>query len=163
MYITQRDGQQSLDTFQVWYDGTEELKPGYSVCYDMTASLTEGSDGWNEKVRGRVVAKPVTANLRWYAGVVVIPPRKNGDASGTYKGWCTIAKLRKGTFVKALVNADTTLPTDGTAYCLRVANDNFALVVEAASTTLTVNTIAIAAEVIDGSPTAANGLVMGMM
>ena len=163
MHITQRDGQQSLNTELVWYDGTEELLPGYSVCYDMTASLTEGSDGWNEKVRGRVVAKPATANLRWYAGVVIDPPRKNGDATGTFKGWCTIAKLRNGTFLKALVNADTTLPTDASAYYLRVANANFALVAEATSTTATHNTIAVAAEVIDGSPTAANGLVMGVL
>ena len=163
MHITQRDGQQSLDTFQVWYDGSEELLPGYNVCYDMTASLTEGSDGWNEKVRGRVVAKPATANLRWYAGVVVDPPRKNGDAGGTYKGWCTIAKPRSGTFIKALTNANMTLPTDGSAYYLRVANGNFALVAEATATTVTLNTIAVAAEAHDSSSTAAVKLVMGMM
>lgn len=159
MHITQRDGQQSLDTLRVWYEGTEELLPGYCVCYDPTVSTTDGSDGWNEKVRGRVVAKPATANLRFFAGVVVDPPRKNGDASGTYKGWCTIAKLRQGTWMKVLTKADA----DPNLILLKVVDGSFALESEASTgTSWTVDTLAVAGEVADTSSTAAVKLVMGI-
>ncbi len=156
MYITQRDGQQPLDTEQVWYDGTDELLAGYAVCYDPTVAIADGADGWNEKVRGRVIAKPVTANLKFFAGIVIDPPRKNGDASGTYKGWCTIAKLRNGTWMKAKVNASVTAGN-----YLRVTDaGGFTLVDEATVGTKTVNTVAVVGET---STPAGNLLVMGAL
>lgn len=157
-YIVQRDGQQPLDTEYVYYGGTDELKPGYAVCYDIAAPLTEGSDGFNEKVRGRVIAKPVTANLTLFAGIVIDPPQKGVDPSGSTKGWCTIAKLRAGAWVKALSNVSATA---GATY-LRVTNlGGFNLVAEATATTRTVNTVAVAGETLDTSSTAANALVVG--
>ena len=160
MHTVQRDLAKSHDTELVYYDGTEELLPGYAVCYDPTASLTEGSDGFNEKVRGRVVAKPVTANLKYFAGIVITPPQKRVDPAGTYKGICTIAKLRAGTWVKALVKSNATV---GTTY-LRVTNaGGFALIDEATAGTRTVDTLAIVGETADTSSTAANKPVMGLL
>lgn len=158
MHITQRDGQQPLDTEQVWYDGTVELLPGYAVCYDHTVATADGADGWNEKVRGRVVTKPLTANLPFFAGIVIDPPRKNGDATGQFKGWCTIAKMRHGTWLNARTNSNLTAGN-----FLRLANDNFSLVVEATAGTKTVNTVGVCGATVDTSSTAANSLVMGAM
>lgn len=156
--IVQRDGQQPVETIEVYYDGTEELLPGYNVCYDVAAPLVRAAGDWSEKVRGRVVAKPATANLKYYAGVVVKPPQKRLDPAGTFKGWCTIAKLRQGTWLNARCNVNMTL---GTTY-LRVANNNWGLVAEATAGTWAVDTIAIAGETHDSSSTAANKLVMGI-
>lgn len=158
-HIVQRDGQQPLDTELVYYAGTEELKPGYCVCYDIAAPLTEGSDGFNEKIRGRVVAKPAAANLRYFAGVVTVPPQKGVDPDGVYKGWCTIAKLRMGTWLNVRTNADC----DPSLIYLKLADGNFGLVTEASTgTTWGADTIAVAGEVADTSGTAANKLVMGL-
>lgn len=161
MHTVQRDGQQSLDTIQVWYDGTVELKAGYAVCYDVAAALTEGSDGFNEKIRGRVVVKPASANLEYFAGIVVVPPQKRVDPDGTYKGWCTISPMRRGTWVKALVLKtvtntalnDVLAPIDGQWYLGEDANDT--------SNLYSRRSIAIAGEVKDCTA-ATNCLVMGI-
>ena len=159
-HIVQRDGQQPLETLEVYYDGSDELLVGYNVCYDITASLTDPESDWSEKVRGRVVVKPATANLKHYAGVVVKPPQKRIDPAGTYKGWCTIARLRAGTWLKAYTNADMNLSTKP---YLKLANNSFALVAEATTgTTYGADTIAVVGETADTSGTAANKLVMGL-
>jgi hypothetical protein len=169
MHITQRDGQQPLDTLRVWYEGTEELLPGYSVCYDVAAALTEGSDGFNEKIRGRQVVKPATANLEYYAGVVVDPPRKNGDPGGTYKGWCTIAPLRRGQWVKALVykaSSNTALnevlqPVNAQWYLGADAQADTLLPASTGVGRYSRTSVAVVGEALDCDP-AANCLIMGI-
>ena len=51
-----------------WYAGTDALLPGYAMCYDESAANAAATA---ENVRlGNVVAKPATANLFAFAGIV---------------------------------------------------------------------------------------------
>lgn len=157
MHIIQRDGQPPLETFKVYYDGTEQLFPGYHVCWDQNPGITDPASDWSEKVRGRVIAKPATANLLYYAGIVLRPPQKRLDPAGVYKGWCTIIRPRPGSYISCRVQSNATA---GTTY-FRLTNDGgFALVDEAtANTRVTNTTLAIAAETSDTSSTIANKVV----
>lgn len=167
MDIVQRDGQQPLDTIKVWYGGSDELKPGYSVCYDVTAALTEGD--YAEQIRGRVVTKPATANLEYYAGVVVNPPQKGIDPGGAYKGWCTIAPLRRGQWVKALVykaSSNTALnevlqPVNAQWYLGADAQADTLLPASTGVGRYSRTSVAVVGEALDCDP-AANCLVMGI-
>jgi hypothetical protein len=148
MHVIQRDGQRSLDTEIVYYGGTEELKVGYVVCYDPTASETPTE--WKENQKGRTVAKPATANLEFFAGIVTVAPQKRmGEVSGSNKGYATIARVRRGDFLKARVKANavtgTTVlqPVDGKWH---LASDG-----TATSNLYSRRSVAIAAETVDSS------------
>jgi hypothetical protein len=119
MHIVQRDGERTLDTEIVYYDGSEPLLPGYAVCYDMAAPLVEAAGEFAENIRGRRVMKPATANLEHFAGIVITPPQKRMGIASNNKGFCVIARLRRGDFIKARVVGNLTAgvtylsPADG--------------------------------------------------
>jgi hypothetical protein len=140
MHTVQRDGERNIDTEIVYYDGTEELKPGYAVCYDPAAPKVEAAGEFAENILGRRVAKPATANLHYFAGIVVEAPQKRMGVANSFKGFCRIAPLRRGQFVNAAVvgNVSTTSPpttlrpTDGQWHLVPGAVDtvaNYRLVV----------------------------------
>lgn len=148
MHIVQRDGQRSLDTEIVYYGGSEELKVGYAVCYDPTASETPTE--WKENQKGRTVAKPATANLEFFAGIVVsVPQKRMGEVAGSVKGYATIARVRRGDFMKARVKANSVTGTT----VLQPVDGKWHLAADATATAnlYSRRSVAIAAETVDSS------------
>ena len=125
---------------------------GYNVCYELSEAVTPGANEFAEDVLGRVVAKPKTANLAAYAGVV-----KNVIHQISTTTWLVeIITPTRGEHVDAYTNADC----DPGPTVLQCANDNWALVAQTlTSNQIQTGTVAISAEVGDTSGTAANLLV----
>ena len=60
-------GSEKLSKKKVFYEGTDMLHTGYALCYNRDYGTASASD-INRACR---VEKPATANLLWFAGVVV--------------------------------------------------------------------------------------------
>ena len=132
------------------------MLPGYAVCYDVAAPLTPAAGEFDENIRGRAVTKPATANLAHFAGIVTVPPQKRTGVASDNKGFCTIAPLKSGTWVNALVYKATT--DTALSELLNVVDASFSLRIDASFAN---DTVAIVGEVKDCDP-AANCLVMGL-
>jgi hypothetical protein len=145
--LPQKSDADHLETRTVWYSGTDKLSSGYCVALDLTASKTDP----DPKLRyGNVVAKPVTANLFSFAGVVA--PQSDG-----LTGPCNIDILipRKGcvlpTFTKLNMTAQTTP--------MGLVNNLYSLGAYA-DATVNFGLVGMAAETVDTSVTAANANVI---
>ena len=98
-----------------WYAGTDALLPGYAMCYDESAANAAATA---ENVRlGNVVAKPATANLFAFAGIVA------PGAGITGPGYVTLIEPRQGICVDAFSDIDTVKG----ATALGVANGSYGL------------------------------------
>ena len=67
-------GAEQLHTKRVYYTGYDTLVEGYLVCYNRDRGTATSSDArrfWD-------VEKPTATNLKWFAGVVLVPPETDG-------------------------------------------------------------------------------------
>ncbi len=141
MALPQYDGNGIQVTKAVYYSGTDTLKEGYCLCYDVAATTTNA----DPKLRlGTKVIKPATANLMAFAGVVTA-----SSAGKTGPCWVDIIVPTKGEIcnVWGHVNA-----TAFTSY-LKLADADYGVVVDS-STAVNV-TVGLAAATLDTSSTAA--------
>ncbi len=86
----------------VWYSGSSLIKTGYPLCYDFnTDSGGSGQAAWK-------VEKPITANLKYFAGVVAEGYNVTGPA------WVEVIQPTPfpGTLAKVWTNISTTGGTD---------------------------------------------------
>ena len=63
---THVDESEKVATKEVYYEGTDQLKAGYLLCYDRDQGTAADSD----LARAWRVEKPAAGNLHWFAGVV---------------------------------------------------------------------------------------------
>lgn len=137
-------GKPVLRLKSVYYAGTDELLPGYVLCYTHDATVG-ASDG--KLAKGTQVSKPATANLMLFAGVV--QKKVQGPA------WVEIAVPQRGEAISVLhkVNATkevTALTPQNGQYGLGAFSD----------ATLNLPLCGIALETADTSTTAANKLAL---
>jgi len=142
--LAQYNGSDKADTKFVYYNGTDELFPGYAVCYDIAATVG-ATDA--KLARGVLVTKPVTANLMLFAGIV--QDNKTGPC------WIRVKTPKRGEMIQAFCKANATVGTTA----LAPANDSYALAAHS-DATLNLNMVALAGETADTSGTAANKLTM---
>jgi hypothetical protein len=135
------NGAPNLEVKRVYYIGTDQLVPGYNLCYDQDATTDNASP---ELRLGSAVEKPATANLNAYAGVVVNRP------SGIGPCFVDIAVPRKGDMVVALCNANATafataLAPQDASYALAAHSDSGLNLPMVARAAVTANTSVTAA------------------
>lgn len=162
--VIQKDLANPIETKEVWYDGAGgQIAVGYSVCYDPAEDLTAGATEFGELERYKVVKKPATANLQFYAGVVVDTLRQSGSTAGPVR----IAIPRRGAAFNALCKVNATVGDP-----LAPTNGEWHLAADAAAATATSgagasvfsrNTVAVAGETANTSVTAANKVIFGVM
>jgi len=159
MRLVQRDLGALPLTFIAFYldTGTGAISVGDNVCYKHDEDITAGADEWAELERFKVVAKPVTANLNFYAGVVVDIVRRQGTGTD-YSSFVRIQAPNHGSVMQALNHANATAG----ATFLKLANNDWGLVAETTPTTRTVSTVAVAGETANTSSTAAVKLTYGL-
>lgn len=144
--LPQFDACDHLEVRTVWYAGTDKLVQGYALAYDVAATQV----ATDPKTRlGNQVVKPATANLFAFAGVVA--PQSDGLTGPCY---VDIFIPRKGSFAKAFTHSNMTAFTTA----LGLANNDYGLVTFA-DATLNLGLVALAAETVDTSGTAATKLV----
>lgn len=74
-----------------------DLKIGYPVCYDTVVGVAVTT--FDDFVRGRCVAKPATANLFGFAGIVkALGPRFAPSSTTDYSRWCDILCPQRGDY-----------------------------------------------------------------
>lgn len=151
--LVQSNGGVIAEMKTVWYAGTDVLQEGYALCFDVAASAT---DPIVKQRLGQQVVKPATANLNAFAGLV--------DANSAGKtGPCFVDILvpRTGDFVTAWTNLNQTAFTSK----LGPVNASYALGAIAAPAALAnvqdvvAETVAVSAQTVDTSGTAAAALV----
>lgn len=140
--LVQNNVSDHLETRTVYYSGSDQLKEGYALCYDTAASLT----ATDPKTRlGNQVVKPATAHLLAFCGFLA--PQSHNKT-----GPCMVDVFvpRKGALVKAWTHANMTKFTSS----LKLADADYGLVADA-DATLNLQTVAVPAETVDTSATAA--------
>jgi hypothetical protein len=144
--LVQSNACDHLEVRTVYYAGTDVLKTGYALAFDTAASLS----ATDPKTRlGNQVIKPATANLFAFAGLVA--PQSDG-----LTGPCNVDIFipRKGSFAVAWTHANATAYSTA----LGLANGSYGLV-SFADATLNLGLVALAAETVDTSATAAVKLI----
>lgn len=153
-----------VETKEVWYDGAAgQIEVGYCVCYDDGEGVAPSAGEFEELQRFRVVQQPETANLEFFAGVVVDKMRQSGTTPGPVR----IQVPRRGSSLLALTLVDATIKDP-----LAPTNAQWYLVADAAAATATTgagapvysrNTVALAGDTFNTSGGAANALIFGML
>ena len=118
MHIAQLSAGPVVETHEVYYSGTDEVKPGYVLCADLSEDLVPQAGEFDEMQRGRVFKKPATANLAGPKRIVVKAP-SNIDTSDK-SGWCVVVDPAQSSMFTASVDGTTDvavgdylIPVDG--------------------------------------------------
>lgn len=135
-------GQVAPQPVRYWYAGTDELKPGYAMCLDLSAS-----PGVEKTSLGKVVTKPATANLTAFAGFVA--EKKTGPC------FVDLVPPIPGQAYEVHTNANMTKNVTG----LAPQDASYALAAHSDSA-LNLPLCAVAAETHDSSVTPANKWVV---
>jgi hypothetical protein len=144
--LVQSNACDHLEVRTVYYAGTDKLVAGNALAWDVAANIADTDP---KKRLGNQVVKPATANLFAFAGIVA--PQSDGI---TGPANVDIFIPRKGSFVTAWTHANMTAFTTA----LGLANNDYGLVTFA-DATLNLGLVAIAAQTVDTSGTAAAKLV----
>ena len=140
----QYNGKPVVELKQVYYAGTDEILPGYVLCYTHDATV-DAADA--KLTKGVQVSKPATANLMLFAGIA------RSKVQGP--GWLVIEEPKAGNCIKALhkVNATkevTALAPQNGEYALGAFTD----------ATLNLPLVGIALETSNTATTAASKLFL---
>jgi len=163
MHIVQRDLGPIPETFVAKYvdSGKGAIAVGAAVCYDHTIAAAHAAGTWAEEELFKVVNKPVTANLLFFAGIVLEIIKRTGTGSN-YSSFVRIQKLNQGSVVRASVKANSTIAVTP----LKISDDSWDLVVDGDATIAvnhTVHTVGYAGETANTSSTAAVKPVFGIL
>lgn len=162
MHVVQKGLGPIPETFEAYYldGGDGAIAVGNVVCYKHDEDMTAQAGEFDELERFKVVVKPKTANLDFFAGVIVGITRRVGTGTN-YSSFVRIQRLKHGAVAKALVKANATAAST----VLKPVNDSWALEADATTdiaTQLSRWSTAIAGETANTSSTAAVKTVYGV-